>query len=142
MCCLIHSPYAKVPGVVCTVRVAVEARDREPCVWGVSRASARKKGAPRHSCCPLGSDSERSFFSQCQSRSAGEGGREGGKEYRRAVGEAWEEDKSCALCAGDKTEDPRIPARVAAEQGHRSLLPCFLLVCGIWRIPRTGSPTP
>lgn len=41
---------------------------------------------PPHSCCPLGSDSERSFFSQCQSGSAGEGGREGGQAGKQAVG--------------------------------------------------------
>lgn len=69
-----------------TVRAAVEARDREPCVWGVSGAGARRKSAPPPFLLSSGSDSERSFFSQCQSRSAGEGGREeGGQAGEQAV---------------------------------------------------------
>lgn len=77
------------------VRAAVEARDREPCVEGVSGASAGKKSAP-----PFLLSSwlrfRKVFFSasvraaQLGREGRAEGGREGGQAGKQAVGEARE----------------------------------------------------
>lgn len=82
-CCLIDmAPTLKSQELSVTMGAGVEARDRGPCVCGGGGGSAGgwEEESP-HSRRLLGSDSERSFFSQCQSCSAGEGGRrrEGGQ---------------------------------------------------------------
>lgn len=87
MCCLIHSPQRS-QGFSAPMRVAVEARDREPCVGGVSGASAGKKSTP-----PFLLSSWprfRKVFFQPVSEPLSWGGREGGQAGRQAVGEARE----------------------------------------------------
>jgi hypothetical protein len=52
---------------------------------------------------------------------------------------------STALETGQRTQPATScgnPAGLAGEQSHHSILPCFLLLCGIWGISRTGSPPP
>lgn len=70
------------------MRVAVEAGDREPCVGGVSGASAGKKSAPPIPAVLL-AEIQKGFF-QPVSEPLSWGGREGGQAGKQAVGEARE----------------------------------------------------
>lgn len=137
-------PSPRSQGFSAPMRVAVEAGDREPCVGGVSGASAGKKSAP-----PFLLSSwlrfRKVFFSQCQSRSAGEGGKEDRRASRR-WGKLGSRTRavSTALETGQRTQPATScgnPAGLAGEQSHHSiLLPCPLLLCGTRGISRTGSP--
>lgn len=123
-------PPPRSQGFSAPMRVAVEARDREPCAGGVSGAGAGKKSAPPpHSCCPLGWDSERSFFSQCQSRSAGEGGKEDRRASRR-WGKPGSRTRavSTALETGQRTQPATSCGNPAGLAGSKATTPCFYLV--------------
>lgn len=73
-----------------TVRVAVEARDREPCVWGVSRASAGRKSAPPIPAVLLAVIQKGLFSASVRAAQLGrEGDREGGKEEDRRASRQW-----------------------------------------------------